>query len=40
MDMGGSANPDRKPPVVGLSKDSIEGMRAFADRRETDFKGY
>lgn len=27
-------------PVVGLSKDSIEGMRAFADRRETDFKGY
>ena len=27
-------------PVVGLSKDSIEGMRAFADRRETDLKGY
>ena len=27
-------------PVVGLSKDSVEGMRAFADRRETDFKGY
>ena len=27
-------------PVVGLSRDSVEGMRAFADRRETDFQGY
>ncbi len=27
-------------PVVGLSQDSIEGMRAFAGRRETDFKGF
>ncbi|MEJ2130513.1 MAG: enoyl-CoA hydratase-related protein [Gammaproteobacteria bacterium] len=26
-------------PVVGLSKDSIEGMRAFAEKRETDFQG-
>ena len=27
-------------PVVGLSRDSVEGMRAFADRRETDFQGH
>ena len=27
-------------PVVGLSQDSIEGMQAFAQRRETDFKGH
>jgi len=26
-------------PVVGLSQDSIEGMRAFGERRETDFTG-
>ena len=26
-------------PVVGLSRDSIEGMRAFAEKRETDFQG-
>jgi hypothetical protein len=24
---------------VGLSQDSIEGMKAFGERRETDFKG-
>ncbi len=27
-------------PVVGLSRDSIEGMKAFRDKRETDFLGY
>ena len=27
-------------PVVGLSRDSVEGMRAFGERRETDFRGY
>ncbi len=27
-------------PVVGLSRDSVEGMRAFMDRRETDFQGH
>ena len=27
-------------PVVGLSRDSVEGMRAFVDRRETDFQGF
>ena len=26
-------------PVVGLSQDSIEGMKAFGERRETDFTG-
>ena len=26
-------------PVVGLSQDSIEGMKAFGERRETDFQG-
>ena len=26
-------------PVVTLSQDSIEGMRAFSERRETDFQG-
>lgn len=26
-------------PVVGLSQDSIEGMKAFVERRETDFNG-
>ena len=27
-------------PVVGLSRDSVEGMKAFRDKRETDFLGY
>ena len=27
-------------PVVGLSRDSKEGMKAFGERRESDFKGY
>ena len=27
-------------PVVGLSRDSIEGMKAFREKRETDFLGY
>jgi enoyl-CoA hydratase len=26
-------------PLVTLSQDSIEGMRAFSERRETDFQG-
>ena len=26
-------------PVVGLSQDSVEGMAAFGERRETDFQG-
>jgi enoyl-CoA hydratase/carnithine racemase len=26
-------------PVVGLSRDSIEGIRAFTEKRETDFLG-
>lgn len=26
-------------PIATLSQDSVEGMKAFAERRETDFKG-
>ncbi|MDE0056363.1 MAG: enoyl-CoA hydratase/isomerase family protein [Gammaproteobacteria bacterium] len=27
-------------PIAGLSRDSTEGMKAFREKRETDFRGY